>query len=78
MADYLGDQKPTQPPSKPQSKITKTQTEDETYSDFTKIVKSTYEKLFYEAGVLCGEGATVKDKHITTMGLIHDYFNYRK
>jgi len=24
----------------------------------------------------CGEGATAKDKHIATCGLIHDYFNY--
>lgn len=48
------------------------------YGDFIKIVKDLYIRLFYEAGALCGEGATVKDKHITTMGLIHDYFSYTK
>jgi len=49
----------------------------EGYDGFIKTVKAVYIKLYYEAGKLCGEGATAKDKHITTMGLIHDYFSYR-
>lgn len=49
----------------------------EGYDSFIKQVKTLYAKLYYEAGVFCGEGATVKDKHITTMGLIHDYFSFR-
>ena len=49
----------------------------EGYDGFISTVKNVYIKLYYESGKLCGEGATAKDKHITTMGLIHDYFSYR-
>jgi hypothetical protein len=51
--------------------------EVEGYDEFIDIVKSLYVKLNYEAGKFCGEGAMAKDKHITTMGLIHDYFSFR-
>ena len=49
---------------------------DDLYDDFEDIVRQQYLKLNILSGKLCGEGATVKDKHITTMGLLHDYFSY--
>jgi hypothetical protein len=45
--------------------------------EFEILVKKAYDRLFIIAGRFCEEGASVKEKHITTMGLMHDYFAFR-
>ena len=45
--------------------------------EFEIIANRAYQKLYILASKFCGEGSNVKDKHITTMGLMHDYFQFR-
>jgi hypothetical protein len=45
--------------------------------EFITIADNAYQKIFILSSKLCESGATVKDKHITTMGLLHDYFDFR-
>lgn len=45
--------------------------------EFITIADNAYQKIFVLSSKLCEPGATVKDKHITTMGLLHDYFDFR-
>jgi hypothetical protein len=45
--------------------------------EFEIIANKAYYKLNILASKFCGAEATVKDKHITTMGLMHDYFSFR-
>jgi hypothetical protein len=50
-------------------------------SDYTTTFLEEWNDIYVRAQPLiskhCGEGATTKDKHIATCGLIHDYFNSR-
>jgi hypothetical protein len=45
--------------------------------EFDVIANRAYQKLYILASKFCGADATAKDKHITTMGLMHDYFQFR-
>ena len=45
--------------------------------EFENIANRAYQKLYILASKFCGADANVKDKHITTMGLMHDYFQFR-
>ena len=45
--------------------------------EFEILVAKAYTSLNIIAGKFCEDGASVKEKHITTMGLIHDYFYFR-
>lgn len=47
---------------------------DDKLEAFDKIVSNAYLKLYDIASR--GPGTTEKDKHITTMGLMHDFINY--
>tara|TARA_R110002167_G_scaffold64455_1_gene182229 strand:- start:2402 stop:2863 length:462 start_codon:yes stop_codon:yes gene_type:complete len=48
-------------------------------TDYTAEFLEEWNNIYVRAQPLiakhCGEGASVKDKHIATCGLIHDYFN---
>lgn len=50
-----------------------------TSTDYTTQFLEEWNDIYVRAQPLiakhCGEGASVKDKHIATCGLIHDYFN---
>ena len=45
--------------------------------EFISVANNAYQKIYVLSSKLCGGGATAKDIHITTMGLIHDYFDFR-
>ncbi len=47
-----------------------------TTGEFEDIANDAYQRLFILASKFCGEGANVREKHITTMGLMHDYFQW--
>jgi len=47
-------------------------------SGFTTIARAAYNQISVLAAELCEEGATARDKHICTCGLLHDYFSYRQ
>ena len=46
--------------------------------DFTILWNKVYLQCSILAASVCEEGASVKDKHICTCGIVHDYFNSRK
>lgn len=45
--------------------------------EFKDTTNSVYHQLEDLAAKLSGDGATAKDKHITTMALLHDYWSFR-
>lgn len=46
------------------------------FDEFTTVANTAYMKLTVLASKFCGAGASAKDIHITTMGLMHDYFSF--
>lgn len=44
---------------------------------FEELANNAYLKLSILASKFCGAGATAKEVHITTMGLMHDYFQWK-
>ena len=46
-------------------------------SEFVTLARSAYLQIQVLAAELNAEGATVKDNHIFTCGLLHDYFQFR-
>jgi hypothetical protein len=46
-------------------------------SEFTTLARTAYLQISVLAAELNAEGATVKDNHIFTCGLLHDYFQFR-
>lgn len=45
--------------------------------DFISEANNFYMRNGPTAAKFCGAGATSKDQHITSMGMMHDYFTYR-
>jgi len=46
-------------------------------SEFTTLARKAYLQISVLAAELNAEGATAKDNHIFTAGLLHDYFMFR-
>ena len=55
----------------------KTKGNTEVLSEFLVEANNFYQRASPTASKFCGSGATVKDVHITLMGMMHDYFAYK-
>ena len=64
-------------PKKEKSEDSQLNFSTDEFGSFEVLANKAYQRLSILAASFCEEGATARDKHICTCGLLHDYFTWK-